>query len=227
MKEQYKVIKTAMYGTSSYGPYESHKEAQAALDKLEASSSDDECFFSIEKVDLNEVQDPQEELVRDNYFRSLNVLIQFVLRVISAISGGIITVALVVAFIFVLFSTLDYLDITEGSYRFRFPVRAIFTFFIGAFYFWIKTPVFYNILSDKYNASLPFRYFVLLSIFYTICLLSFVHLFEPRPFNKGLELYRYGRLDNDFWELLKWLLYPIFIIALGSFFYSKARVKEE
>ena len=46
---KYVVKKTAMYGSSTYGPYGSYQEALEALDELE-NNTFSECFFSVENL---------------------------------------------------------------------------------------------------------------------------------------------------------------------------------
>lgn len=46
---KYIVKKTAMYGSSTYGPYISYQEALEALDELE-NNTFSECFFSVENL---------------------------------------------------------------------------------------------------------------------------------------------------------------------------------
>mgnify|MGYP005694776099 FL=1 len=47
---KYVVKKTAMYGSSTYGPYTSYQEALEALEELEKNTFS-ECFFSVERVE--------------------------------------------------------------------------------------------------------------------------------------------------------------------------------
>ena len=46
---KYVVKKTAMYGSSTYGPYISYQEALEALEELE-NNTFSECFFSVENL---------------------------------------------------------------------------------------------------------------------------------------------------------------------------------
>ena len=46
---KYVVKKTAMYGSSTYGPYGSYQEALEALEELE-NNTFSECFFSVENL---------------------------------------------------------------------------------------------------------------------------------------------------------------------------------
>ena len=47
---KYVVKKTAMYGSSTYGPYGSYQEALEASHELEKSCFS-ECFFTVERVE--------------------------------------------------------------------------------------------------------------------------------------------------------------------------------
>jgi len=167
----------------------------------------------------------------DNHFKQINFIFRLLFRIVSAFIGGVIIVGVVVALINLLFFTLDYFDVLQSRKQFIFPARALFTFIIGAFIFWRRAPNIYNGLIDKFRKSQKFRYFILLSLFYVVCLLSYIQLFEPRPFTKGLEFllepYRYGRLAYGVEEFLKLLLYPLCIVGFGSFLLGKAKVPTE
>ena len=164
----------------------------------------------------------------DNHFMQINVIFRLLFRIVSAVIGGILIVVVVVALINLFFFTLNYFDVWQIRKQFIFPVRALFTFLIGVFIFWRRAPNIYNGLVNKFRKSQKFRYFILLSLFYIVCLLSYIQLFEPRPFTYGLEFlfepYQYGRLANDVEQFLKLLLYPIFIFGFGLFLLGKAKV---
>lgn len=164
----------------------------------------------------------------NNHFAELNFLFRFLIRFVSAIIGGVLIVIVVIALINVLFFALDYFDVMEKRRQIVFPPRAVFTFVIGAYIFWRRTPKIYNGLIDRFRNSQRFRFLILLSLFYVVCLLSYIQLFEPRPFSRGLEFllepYRYGRLAKGVEEFLKLLLYPICVFAFGSYLLGKAKV---
>ena len=50
---KYVVKKTALYGSSTYGPYGSHQEALEASKELE-NNTFSECFFTVESITENE-----------------------------------------------------------------------------------------------------------------------------------------------------------------------------
>ena len=166
----------------------------------------------------------------NNYFNQANFMFQFFLKIISAVIGGTLTVIIVVILINFIFFVLDLFDYL--NYRnFFFPNRALFTFIIGAYIFWKRTPIIYNIILERFRNSQIFRFFVLLSLFYTVCLSSYIELFEPGTFRNGLEFivkpYKNASLLNDTKQFLKLLIYPIFIFAFGSYLFAKAKLKSK
>ena len=52
---KYVVKKTAMYGSSTYGPYSSYQEALEALEELE-NNTFSECFFFVENLRSEELR---------------------------------------------------------------------------------------------------------------------------------------------------------------------------
>ena len=52
---KYVVKKTAMYGSSTYGPYISYQEALEALEELE-NNTFSECFFTVESLIREELK---------------------------------------------------------------------------------------------------------------------------------------------------------------------------
>ena len=52
---KYVVKKTAMYGSSTYGPYSNYQEALIALKELE-NYTFSECFFSVENLRSEELR---------------------------------------------------------------------------------------------------------------------------------------------------------------------------
>ena len=57
---KYIVKKTAMYGSSTYGPYISYQETLEALEELE-NNTFSECFFSVENLRSEERKSQNEQ----------------------------------------------------------------------------------------------------------------------------------------------------------------------
>ena len=57
---KYVVKKTAMYGSSTYGPYSNYQEALIALKELE-NNTFSECFFSMENLRSEERKSQNEQ----------------------------------------------------------------------------------------------------------------------------------------------------------------------
>jgi len=158
---------------------------------------------------------------KHNHFEQIHFLFRVLVRIISAAIGGVLFVFLVIALANLLLFVLGYLDVIERYRQFIFPRRALFAFVIGAYICWRRAPKIYDGLIDRFRNSQSFRLFILLSFFYVVCLLSYIQVFQPQPFMRGLEFlsepYKYGKLGYRFEEFLKLLLYPISVFALGSY----------
>ena len=66
---KYVVKKTAMYGSSTYGPYGSYQEALEASQELE-NSTYSESFFTIEQVEEESI--PTYKVLKDNHFHFMD-----------------------------------------------------------------------------------------------------------------------------------------------------------
>jgi len=146
-------------------------------------------------------------------------------RFAFALLGGISVFLFVIIFVNLSFFLLDAIDAIRGRYSFFIPSRSPISLIVGFIFGFARAPQTYCWLISKYQSNQIFRTFVLGSSFYIIFVMSFVHLFEPKPFRKGLTIFSdIFRYDDEILLLLKLVIYPISIFAIGLYFYSKRNV---
>jgi hypothetical protein len=148
-------------------------------------------------------------------------------RCAFALLGGISVFVFVIIFVNISFFLLDAFDAIKGRYSFFIPSRSPLSLLVGFIFGFARAPQIYCWAISNYQSNQIFRNFVLGSSFYIICVISFVHIFEPKPFRKGLTIFAdIFRYDDQILLLFKLVIYPISIFAIGLYFYSKRNVAD-
>lgn len=158
----------------------------------------------------------------EEHFYKLPLIKRLIWRLLIACLGLLMSAV----FLLLIFYGINFVAEQIGAtrVRLRIPVFAFFLPIFGFFVGWKQAEIIQPFLSLLYRYSLYFRIFVFGTIFYTIALTSYIEVFEPNNFRKGLD---FGRFDFNaqFGDFLKLLLFPPSLLAVGLILMKKVKPK--